>query len=183
MTENRRRWFLVLVLFVAGGAFFGFQVLRRQTLSAAALSSIVWLAILGVVCLLLYRRQRRNVARISAQGQVSCFIRRPTAPAGDPYRKWKQVLVTPEVNFLTVHPVLGGTLISRGSAFTIKVQQGLGSRRTATKWEKFNRFGTNSIVLPLKTIEGPLEVAAQASTLDTIEASLAGTIRSPGTPP
>lgn len=175
MTENMRRWYLVLIFLVAGGAFFGYQIIRGQTLWAAGLSSIVWLAFLGVVCLLLFHRQRRSLARLTAQGQVSCFIRRPAAASGDPYRKWKSVLVTPKIGVLTVRPVLGGTLIARGSPFTLHVSPTVSSRRPATKWEKFNRFGTNSIVLPLETTEGPMELAGQEKSLDTIESSLAGT--------
>lgn len=182
MTENTRRWYLVLIFVVAGGAFFGYQILRGQTLWEAGLSSIVWLVFLGVVCLLLLRRQRRSLTRLTAQGQVSCFIRRPSAAPGDPYRKWKSVLVTPKIGVLTVHPVLGGTLITRGSPVTLHVSPTVSSRHPATKWEKFNRFGTNSIVLPLETTEGPIELAGQANSLDTIESSLSETRPSHGLP-
>lgn len=175
MTKNKRRWYLALYAIGTGGAFFGYLRLSGQPLRVAGLSTIIWVAWMSLVIMVIFRRRRKSMARISAQGQVSCFIRRPAAPAGDRYRKWKSVLIAPDSGVLTIHPTWGGTLITRGSSFTLKVHPSAGPRRPATKWEKFNRFGTNAIVLPLDTNEGPLEVAAQSNTLETIESSLAGT--------
>ncbi len=175
MTKNKRRWYLVLYAIGTGGAFFGYLRLSGQPMGVAGLSSIIWLAWMSLVFLVIFRRRRKIMARISAQGQVPGFIRRPAAPAGDRYRKWKSVLIAPDSGALTIHPTLGGTFMTRGSPFTLKVHPSAGPRRPATKWEKFNRFGTNAIVLPLETNEGPLEVAAQANTLEAIESSLTGT--------
>jgi hypothetical protein len=175
MTKNKRRWYLALYGIGTGGAFFGYLRLSGQPLGVAGLSTIIWLAWMSLVFLIIFRQRQKSLARISAQGQLSCFIRRPSAPTGGQYRKWKSVLITPDSGALTIQPTLGGTLITRGSPFTLKVHSSAGPRRPATKWEKFNRFGTNSIVLPLETTEGTLELAGQENSLDTIESSLAGT--------
>ncbi|WP_150117123.1 hypothetical protein [Arthrobacter sp. ERGS1:01] len=182
MTKNKRRWYLALYAIGTGGAFFGYLCLSGEPLEVAGLSTIIWLAWMSLVCLVIFRRRRKSIARTSAQGQVSRFIRRPAAPAGNRFRKWKSVLIAPDIGALTIHPTLGGTLIARGTPFTLKVHPSAGPRLPATKWEKFNRFGTNTIVLPLETSEGPLEIAGQENSLDTIESSLAGTKPSHNTP-
>lgn len=176
MTKNKRRLYLVLCAVVGGGVYFGLRRLSGQSPDAAGLQTIIWLAVMALVFLVLFRSRRKSLARMSAQGQVSCFMRRPAAPAEDRYRKWKSILLVPDSGALTIHPTLGGTLITRDSPFTVKVHRTDGSRRPATTWEKFNRLGANCVVLPLETNEGLLEIAAGATTLDTIESSLAGTM-------
>lgn len=175
MTERRLPWFLILLVAVAGGFNFLIKVLSGDPPGDAAISTAIYVVMIGLVFLFFVRRRRKTLRRLSEQGQIECYIRRPQAPDGDRYRKWNFGLVTPSPGTLTFQPVLGRTSIARGEPFNIHIHATSGPRYSPTKWDKFNRLEPNALVLPLLTDEGPVEVAGQATTLDRIEASLAGT--------
>ncbi|WP_157371069.1 hypothetical protein [Arthrobacter sp. Leaf141] len=73
---------------------------------------------------------------------------------------------------LTFQPVLGKTTMARGAAFDLKVQEVSGSRSAPTAWDKFNQLGRKTLVLPLDTADGTVEVAGSAATLDKLESRL-----------
>ena len=175
MTESRRRWYVALFLVGGGVAYFLIKVLFGDAVDVAALSASFYVAVLGVMYLILSRRRRKTLRKLSEQGQVECYLRRPEAPVGDRYRKWNVGLVTPAPGLLTFQPVLGRTSIARGEPFDIHIHAARGTRYPPTKWDKFNRLEPNAIVLPLRADEGLVEVAGQAATLDKLQGSLEGT--------
>jgi hypothetical protein len=175
MTEKRLPWFLILLIAAAGAVNFLIKVLSGDTAGDAAISTAIYVVIIGLTFLFLVRRRRKTLNRLSEKGQMECYIRWPGAPESDRYRKWNFGLVSPAPGILRFQPVLGRTSIARGERFDIRIHAAPGSRYPATKWDKFNRLEPNAVVVSLHTDQGPLEVAGQAGTLDRIEASLAGT--------
>ncbi|WP_045731093.1 hypothetical protein [Pseudarthrobacter chlorophenolicus] len=175
MTEKRFYWYLILSISVLGGINFLIKIVSGDTAGDAAIGTVIYVFIIGLMFLFLVRRRRKTLRKLAEKGQIECYIRRPQAPKSDRYRKWNIGLVTPSPGTLTFQPVLGRTSIARGEPFNIRIQATSGPRYAATKWDKFNRLEANALVLPLQTDEGPVDVAARAATLDRIEASLAGT--------
>ncbi|SDS60653.1 hypothetical protein SAMN04489743_0432 [Pseudarthrobacter equi] len=174
MTEKRRRLYLVLLLVGGGGAYFLYELLSGEPSDLAAIGTLIFLGAVSLMLIVLVRQRRRSSQRLAQRGQIECYIRRPDAPQGDRYRKWNIGLVTADQGVLTFQPVLGRTRIARGDPFDIRVMATTGSRYPATKWDKFNRLEANAIVLPVNTVDGPLEIAGQTNTLDNIEAFLTG---------
>jgi hypothetical protein len=174
MTENRRRWYVALCLVGGGAAYFLIRVLSGVAVDVAAVSAAFYVVALGAMFVVLSRKRRKTLRKLSERGQVECYIRRPEGPRGDRYRKWNIGLVTPAPGLLIFQPVLGRTSIARGEPFEICIQASGGPRYPATRWDKFNRLEPHAIVWPLQTDEGPLEVAGQSATLDKLQASLEG---------
>jgi hypothetical protein len=157
-----------------GVVYFLIKVLSGDAVDVAAVSAAFYVVALGATFLVLSRRRRKTLRKLSERGQVECYIRRPEAPRGDRYRKWNIGLVTPAPGLLTFQPVLGRTSIARGEPFEIRISASRGPRYPAERWDKFNRLEPHAIVWPVQTDDGPFEVAGQAATLDKLQASLEG---------
>ena len=151
MTEKRRRLYILLLFGGGGAANFLIKVLFGEAPDVAAVNTVIYLALLGVLLRVLWRRRRKTLQRLSDQGQIECYLRRPEAPQGDRYRKWNIGLVTPAAGALMFQAVLGRTSIPRGDFFNTVLRPSPGAARyPASQWDKFNRLESNAIILPLE---------------------------------
>ncbi|WP_157407849.1 hypothetical protein [Arthrobacter sp. ZBG10] len=172
MDIKRVRWLMVLLVAAAGGVNFLLKILSGDTPGDAAIGTAIYVVLMGSAVALLLRNRGKTLRRLADSGQVECHLRCPEAPDGDRYRKWNFGLVLASPGVLTFQPVLGKTTMARGAAFDLKVQEVSGSRSAPTAWDKFNQLGRKTLVLPLDTADGTVEVAGSAATLDKLESRL-----------